>query len=88
MQIPYTKVLRFINKVAGAIHRAAPGAKVTCGAHSMPYTTDIPMPNLFYDNAPMNYYSDDLLVSRAGGGGGVHRGGGGGTVHAHVRCTC
>lgn len=62
LQIPYTKVLRFINKVAGAIHRAVPGAKVTVGAHSMPYTTDLPMPALFYDNAPMNYYSDDLLV--------------------------
>lgn len=63
MQIPYTKVLRFINRVAGAIHRAAPGALVTVGAHSMPYTTDREMPDLWYPNAPMNYYSDDLLVS-------------------------
>lgn len=29
----------------------------------MPYTTDLPMPGLWYPNAPMNYYSDDLLVS-------------------------
>lgn len=63
VQVPYTKVLRFINRLAGAIHRAVPGAKVTVGAHSMPYTTDLPMPALWYDNAPMNYYSDNLLVS-------------------------
>jgi hypothetical protein len=62
LQVPYTNALRFINRVAGAIHRAVPGAKVTVGAHSMPYSTDIPMPQLWYDNAPMNYYSDDLLV--------------------------
>lgn len=56
-------MLRFINQAAGAIHRAAPGAQVTVGAHSMPFATDLPMPGLWYPNAPMNYYSDDLLVS-------------------------
>jgi hypothetical protein len=64
LQIPYTKVLRFINKVAGAIHRAVPGALVTVGAHSVPYISDLAMPGLQYPNAPLNYFSDDLLVGR------------------------
>jgi hypothetical protein len=63
LQVPHTKVLRFINRLAGAIHRAAPGALVTVGAHSVPYITDLPMPGLWYPNAPMNYFSDNLLVS-------------------------
>jgi hypothetical protein len=63
VEVPYTKVLRFINKLAGAIHRADPNAKVTVGAHSTPYITNIAMPNLWYDNAPMNYYTDADLVS-------------------------
>lgn len=63
VEVPYTKVLRFINKVAGAIHRAIPTAKVTVGAHSTPYITNVSMPNLWYDNAPMNYYTDEGLVS-------------------------
>jgi hypothetical protein len=63
VEVPYTKVLRFINKLAGAIHRAEPTAKVTVGAHSTPYITNINMPNLWYDNAPMNFYSDAGLVS-------------------------
>lgn len=65
-QVPYTKVLRFINRVAGAIHRAAPGSKVTVGVHSMPYATNVPMPGLRYypgsDHAPKNYYIDAMLV--------------------------
>jgi hypothetical protein len=61
--VPYQKVQRFINKVAGAIHRALPGAKVTTGIHSMPYCTNIPMPGLSYDNAPFNYYTDQQLVT-------------------------
>lgn len=66
VEVPYTQVLRFINKLAGAIHRAEPTAKVTVGAHSTPYITNINMPNLWYDNAPMNYYTDAGLVSSCG----------------------
>lgn len=68
LQVPHMQALRFINKVAGAIHRAAPGAKVTVGVHSMPYCTTTPMPALKYgyDNAPFNYYSDAMLVCGSG----------------------
>jgi len=61
-EVPYQKVMRFINRVAGAIHREVPGAKVSCGAHSMPYNTDVAMPGLAFDNAPFNYYSDQALI--------------------------
>lgn len=63
VQVPYQRMLRFINKVAGAIHKVAPGAQVTTGVHSIPYATNVPMPGLAYDNAPQDYYSDALLVS-------------------------
>jgi hypothetical protein len=61
-------VLRFVNRVAGAIHRALPGAKVTVGAHSIPYATMIPMPGLRYERegAPYDYYSDAVLVRGEG----------------------
>ena len=61
-EVPYQSLMRFINKVAGAIHRTAPGAKVSCGAHSMPYNTDVAMPGLGFDNAPLNYYADKALI--------------------------
>jgi hypothetical protein len=64
----HTKMLRFVNRVAGAIKRAAPGTKVTTGAHSMPYNSDAPIPNLKkgrsdYNTAPFNYWKDSMLVS-------------------------
>ncbi len=65
-EVPYQNVMRFINKVAGAIHRVVPEAKVSSGAHSMPYNTDVAMPGLGYENAPFNYYSDEALI-RSGG---------------------
>ena len=37
---PY-HLARFHNRIAGAIHRGAPGSKVTVAAHSMPYNTDV-----------------------------------------------
>ncbi len=70
-EIPYQQVMRFINRVAGAIHREVPGAKVSCGAHSVPYNTSIPMPGLGYENAPLNYYSDQALISAGGDPAGV-----------------
>lgn len=66
MEIPYEKVLRFINRVAGAIHRVVPDAKVSTGTHSMPYNTDQEMPGLGYDNAPFNYYTDERLIAAGG----------------------
>ncbi len=63
VDIPHTEILRFINLLAGAIHRADPTAKVSCGAHSMPYNTNVQMPHLRYNNAPKNYYADDILTS-------------------------
>ncbi len=66
VEIPHEKVLRFINRVAGAIHRLDPEAKVSTGVHSMPYNTDVPMPGLGFENAPFNYYSDASLVAAGG----------------------
>lgn len=48
----------FVNRIAGAIHRADPGALVTNGAWNMQVNTDI---------APyMNYYRDDRLIAAGG----------------------
>jgi hypothetical protein len=64
--VDHVAIQAFINRVAGAIHRTAPGARVMVGAHSMPYTTDIAMPGLDEQNAPRNYYSDDQLIAAGG----------------------
>jgi endo-1,4-beta-mannosidase len=71
VQVLHTKMLRFVNRVAGAIKRAAPGTKVTTGSHSMPYNSDVPIPNLRkgrsdYNTAQVNYWKDSMLVSRHG----------------------
>ncbi len=66
VEIPHTQVLRFINKVAGAIHRFDPEIKVSTGTHSMPYNTDAAMPGLGYLHAPFNYYSDERLIEAGG----------------------
>jgi len=66
VEIPHDKMLRFINRVAGAIHRIVPDAKVSTGAHSMPYNTDVAMPGLGYDGAPLNYYNDERLIAAGG----------------------
>ncbi|HYX36422.1 MAG TPA: hypothetical protein VE954_25225 [Oligoflexus sp.] len=66
VDIPQDKVLRFINRVAGAIHRIVPNAKVSTGTHSMPYNTDVAMPGLDYAGAPFNYYTDERLVAAGG----------------------
>ncbi|WIA16053.1 hypothetical protein OEZ85_012780 [Tetradesmus obliquus] len=75
-QVPHTKLLRFVNRVAGAIKRAAPGTKVTVGAHSMPYNSDVAIPNLKkgrsdYGSAPFNYWKDSVLVAAGGDPQGV-----------------
>ncbi|MCX6127764.1 MAG: hypothetical protein NTX25_01710 [Proteobacteria bacterium] len=66
VEIPPAKVLRFINKISGAIHRLDPLAKVSTGTHSVPYNTDIKMDGLNYENAPLNYYSDARLIEAGG----------------------
>ena len=57
---------RFHNRVAGAIHRAAPGALVTVAAHSMPYTSDAPMKLEGWRPPARNLYSDAALVAAGG----------------------
>jgi hypothetical protein len=71
VDIPYQNVLRFINRVSGAIHRLDPLAKVSTGAHSIPYNTSIDMPGLEYENAPFSYYSDEVLIAAGGDPQGV-----------------
>jgi hypothetical protein len=66
VEIPHEKVLKFINRIAGAIHRIVPDAKVSTGTHSMPYNTDVDMEGLGYENAPFNYYTDERLVAAGG----------------------
>jgi hypothetical protein len=66
VEIPHDKVLKFINRIAGAIHRVVPDAKVSTGTHSMPYNTDAEMEGLGYDNAPFNYYTDERLIAAGG----------------------
>ena len=57
---------RFHNRVAGAIHRACPGALVTVAAHSMPYTSDAPMRLEGWRPPARNLYSDAALVAAGG----------------------
>jgi hypothetical protein len=40
LHIPETAIQRFVNMLAGAIHRADPSALVTVGVHSTPYMSD------------------------------------------------
>ena len=56
----------FINKVAGAIHRSVPTAKVSTGAHSIPYNTNAPLDLHGYENTPFNYYNDQSLIQAGG----------------------
>ncbi len=66
VEISHANVLKFINRVAGSIHRVVPTAKVSTGTHSMPYNTDVAMEGLGYENAPFNYYTDERLVAAGG----------------------
>ena len=61
-----TALARFHNRLAGAIHRAAPGAKVTTAAHSLPYTTDAPLHIQAYRKPARNLYADGVLVGAGG----------------------
>jgi hypothetical protein len=51
-------VQAFVNKVAGAIHRAAPGKPVTNGSWCFMVSTDI--------NGLSNFYRDDRLIAAGG----------------------
>ncbi|MFW7379644.1 MAG: hypothetical protein ACOH5I_12600 [Oligoflexus sp.] len=69
VEVPLNNVLRFINRVAGTIHRVVPDAKVSVGAHSMPYTTDTPAIKGkidHFESQPQNYYSDASLIAAGG----------------------
>jgi len=61
-----TALARFHNRLAGAIHRAAPGAKVTTAAHSLPYTSDAALHIQAYRKPAKNLYSDAFLISAGG----------------------
>jgi endo-1,4-beta-mannosidase len=69
--IDHQAVMKFINQVAGAIHRLDPQAKVSSGAHSMPYNTDTKMVLHGFPTAPFNYYSDQALIAAGGDQEGV-----------------
>lgn len=71
VDIAHENITKFISVLAAAIHRLDPGAKVSAGAHSMPYNTDIPMPNLNEGPVPHNYYADDYLTRAGGEAGGA-----------------
>lgn len=62
VEIPYERVLRSINRIAGAIHRHDPQAKVSAGSHSIPYNTDISLKS----HGTKNYYSDAELIAAGG----------------------
>lgn len=54
----FPHIQRFINQVAGAIHRAVPGALVSNGSWSFRASTDI--------GGFKNYYSDEELIAAGG----------------------
>ncbi len=62
VEISYERVLRSINRIAGAIHRLDSQAKVSAGAHSIPYNTAISMKS----HGTRNYYSDEELIAAGG----------------------
>jgi hypothetical protein len=59
-------IQRFVNRAAGTIRRADPGAKVTNGAWSFLAQTDV-----LDDQHAMNYYRDDRLIEAGGDRQGV-----------------
>jgi hypothetical protein len=57
-RITLSDVQRVVNRVAGAIHREAPGTLVTNGIHKIKYAMDI--------GGFFNYYRDDRLIGAGG----------------------
>ncbi len=62
--VPMADIQRFVNMVAGAIHRTDPGAKVTNGTWSLKAQTDVTLPGASSPNK--NYYRDDRLIAAGG----------------------
>ena len=58
LHVSMSDIQRFVNRVAGAIHREVPGAKVSNGCWSFYAGTDI--------NSYKNYYTDEELISAGG----------------------
>ena len=56
--VPMADIQRFVNRVAGAVHRTVPGAKVSNGCWSFYAGTDI--------GSYKNYYTDDELIAAGG----------------------
>ncbi len=57
-------IQRFVNMVAGAIHRTDPDAKVTNGSWSLISQTDVNLSSTGTQN--YNYYRDDRLIAAGG----------------------
>jgi len=57
----------FVNRLAGAIHRAAPGALVTVGADSILYNCDRPgLARNDWEPVAKNWYTDARLIAAGG----------------------
>ncbi len=63
--VPMSAIQRFVNRTAGAIHRADLAAKVTTGAWAFQALTDVPISGVSGTNN-RNYYRDDRLVAAGG----------------------
>ena len=62
--VPMADIQRFVNLVAGAIHRTDPAAKVTNGTWSLMAQTDVTLKGAAQPNK--NYYRDDRLIAAGG----------------------
>ncbi|HKI47313.1 MAG TPA: discoidin domain-containing protein, partial [Balneolales bacterium] len=63
-RVPMLDIQRFVNMVAGAIHRTDPDAKVTNGSWSLVSQTDVNLSSSGTQN--YNYYRDDRLIAAGG----------------------
>ena len=62
--VPMADIQRFVNMVAGAIHRTDPNAKVTNGTWCLLAQTDVTPKDAPQSNK--NYYRDDRLIAAGG----------------------
>ena len=62
--VPMADIQRFVNMVAGAIHRTDPAAKVTNGTWCLRAQTDVTLSDSPHTNK--NYYRDDRLIAAGG----------------------
>lgn len=68
-RIPVPEIQRFINRLAGAVHRLAPGQLVTAGSWGFFGSTDIPLTGEganWWPGPNQNLYSDARLIAAGG----------------------